>query len=483
MNLGGQDEQGTTDAGSASRGPGSVWRRASGVLLGSYAPALLGPDRVREAFEFQFKKDALGHRIHTVVAMVSLVGICGPTVVAELALIPLTAYSAIRVLNVWRCWVVAALSPVGLMMIAFALWAWLSLLWTRDPVQGLDEALNTRWIFLPGMLWPVLDQRRKLIAALIVGMLCANAAQVVHAIGVRFDVPELRFPRMPDRNSAWWYPVVGGCMLTAALGLHLPAAVMGRGRTRAIGAAGALVTLVAILATGTRGAMLASAALVGLTVLVALVRAVRHGGFSRRRALVSVSAGLLAVIAAGAVMGPGLARRFEAARHDLGRAIDAKDFNTDTGARLLMGWKAIEATAAHPLIGVGIGGYSAWSRADLERQGIDPDARSIHAHAHNAYVHIPAALGVPALGLALLTLVAALAGGRKAGIDGDRRMRCIDMGTYDAGPMFALMGLALVAMFDPLVTNMPTTALLCALMGLCVMPRPSEEKRLTTEGH
>ncbi len=463
------------DSGSASRSS-PWWTRPLGLLSGSYAPTLLGPERVREAFEFQFKRDALGHRIHTIIAITTMIGICGPTVVAEFALIPLTVYSAIRVLNVWRCWVIAALSPVGLLLIAFALWAWLSLLWTEDLKQGVDEALNTRWVLLPGMLWPILDQRRKLILALIVGMLCANVAQVVHAIGVRFDIPEIRFPRAPDRNSAWWYPVVAGCMLTAALGLHLPAAFMGHGRTRLLAAAGSLVTLVAILATGTRGAMLASIGLLGVTALFAVARAARRGGISRTRAAAPLIVGTLGVALAGVMTGPGLARRFDAAWNDLDRAIEQKDFNTDTGARLLMAWKAIEATASHPLRGVGIGGYNRWCREDLTRQGIDPASRSIHAHAHNAYVHIPAALGLPGLGVACLTLAAALMAARMAGVDPDGRTRCIDPGTYDAGPLFALIGLALVAMFDPLVTNMPTTALLCALMGLCVMPRPSQER-------
>jgi hypothetical protein len=162
------------------------------------------------AFEHQFKKDALGHRIHTWIAMLTLAAICSRTAVAEFAIIPLAAYSLIRVLNVWRCWIYAALSPVGILMLGLGAWAWLSLLWTRDLTQGLDEVYNTRWVLLPGMLWPVLDQRRKLIGAIVVGMLLANLSQVWHAIGVHFDIDFMRFPRMPDRNSGWWEPVVGG---------------------------------------------------------------------------------------------------------------------------------------------------------------------------------------------------------------------------------------------------------------------------------
>lgn len=442
---------------------------ASAVLAGAY----LSREGAADAFTRQFKKDALGHRIHTALAMLTLAGICCRISIVEFAIIPLAAFSAIRVLNVWRCWIYAALSPVGALMIGLSVWAWVSLLWTGDVAQGLDEAYNTRWMFLPGLLWPVLDQRRKLIGAIVIGMLLANLGQVAHAIGVRFEIDALRFPRMPDRNSGWWEPVVGGSMLMAALGLHLPAAAMGRGRMRVLGAAGAIATLVAILATGTRGAMLASAGLVALVGVVAAVRLVRAGGLRRRGVLASVVVGAVAVVGAGVVMGPRVARRFDAAWGDLERAIEHKDFFTDTGGRLLMGWKGIEAAGEHPLIGVGVGGYKHWCHADLERQGIDPADRNIHAHAHNAYIHVASSFGIPALVAALGLLASALAGGLRAGIDAarPRERGWVDLGSYDAGPACAIAGLMMVGMFDPIITNVQTCALLCALMGLCVMPR------------
>lgn len=456
---------------------GRAWNRFIHHASGAY----LAPHGALAAFECQFKKDTLGHRVHTWIAMLTLAAICSRTAIAEFAIIPLAAYSLIRALNIWRCWIYAALSPVGLLMLALGAWTWLSLLWTPDLTQGLDEAYNTRWVLLPGMLWPVLDQRRKLILAIVCGMLLANLSQVWHAIGVRFDIDFMRFPRMPDRNSGWWQPVVGGCMLTAALGLHLPAAIMGAGRTRLLGAAGALITLLAILATGTRGAMLASIGLIAIVCAVAFVRMARTGGLKRRGVLISIVIGALAIIGAGVVMGPGLARRFDAARADLDRAIEHKDFNTDTGARLLMGWKGIEATREHPLIGIGAGGYQHWCFEDLRRQGIDPTQRSIHAHAHNAYIHIASSFGLPALLVALAALTAAIVGGLSRGVTlgtargeesgADTPPRWVNLGTYDASPAFAIMGLMLVAMFDPIITSMQPCAVLCALMGLCVMPR------------
>lgn len=449
-------------------------------LLGFLAGAYLSPLGARRAFEKQFKRDAIGHRLHTWCAVIALVGICTRTTVAEVAAAPLLLYSGVRVLNIWWCWVYAALSPVGLTMLMLAAWAWLSLAWTPDRTQGLDELLNSRWVLLPGLLWPVLDRRRLLIGALALGMLAANGSQVAHAIGVHWQIDALRFPLAPDRNSGWWQPVVGGTMLTAALGLHLPAALMGRGRERILGLAGTGVTLLGILATGTRGAYLASAALVGFVAVLALARHARRG---RPRQAIAIAAGAALLLGtAGVLFGGQVARRFDAAWSDLNRAIEQKDFFTDTGGRLLMGWKGLEATAERPLGGIGVGGYKTWCHADLRQQGIDPADRNIQSHAHNAYIHLASSFGIPALLVALAAFGAALVGGLRGGIDRAGSVVPLDIGTYDAGPACALMGLALVGMFDPVVTNMQTCAVLCALMGLCVMPRAAGVREFTARG-
>jgi hypothetical protein len=185
--------------------------------------------------------------------------------------------------------------------------------------------------------------------------------------------------------------------------------------------------------------MLASIGLITIVCAVAFIRMARTGGLRRRRVLASIVVGAIAVVGAGVVMGPGLARRFDAARADLNRAIEHKDFYTDTGGRLLMGWKGIEATGEHPLIGVGIGGYKAWCHADLDGQGIDPATRNIHSHAHNAYIHIASSFGVPALLVALAALTAATVGGLSVGVRSDagsdaNARRWVDFGSYDAGP-------------------------------------------------
>lgn len=456
---------------SAAANPIDPDRARPGPLLRFLTGAYLSSQGALAAHQHQYHRAGLGHRIHTWLAMLALVGICLPTFLTELSIIPLAFFSLLRAHRIWRCWIYAACSPVGLLMLALAGWAWLSLLWTPDRTQGLDELWNTRWVLLPGLLWPVLDQRRRLIGALAIGMLLGNLSQVVHAIGTHFQIDALRFPLAPDRNSGWWGAVRGGVMLTGALGLHLPAAFLGKGRVRALGIAGTVITLLGIMATGTRGAYLAAFGVLALMSVVAIVRRLRTGERLTRRTIVPIGVGALLVVVGAIVLGPQMARRFDAARQDLSRAIEQKDFYTDTGGRLLMAWKGIEATRAHPLRGVGVGGYKAWCHADLERQGINPRERNIHAHAHNAYIHIASTFGLPALLVAMTIIGAALAGGLRTGLGADGTHAPVDAGTYDAGPVCAILALCMVAMFDPIVTGSQASALLCALLGLCVMPR------------
>ena len=49
------------------------------------------------------------------------------------------------------------------------------------------------------------------------------------------------------------------------------------------------------------------------------------------------------------------------------------------------------------------------------------------------------------------------------------------MGSYAAGPAFALLGLLLAGLFDPVQLNAQTAALMATLMGLCLVSRPRGE--------
>lgn len=411
------------------------------------------------------ERDPRGDRLHLLFGMTWCFFATWPTTAVELAGLPLWIIFFLRLPKIWRVLPAVFFQPLFLLVLAFILWQTVALAWSPDPWAGLeDEVGANRWVWSMLALWPVIERRRWLIAAFAVGFLFGHVTQVIHGLGVHFDIDWMQWDRKPHRNPGWWGPVVSGSILAGALGLHLPAALMGRGRWRLVGIAGSLVTMLGIVATGTRGGWIAGAGLVLVVGMVAVFTARR-----RRRSLAPLALGLmLACLAAGAAwltIGESVQRRFQAGVREVAGAIEHKRFRTDTGARLLMWWWAAEALSERPLTGIGTGGYRAWTIANLERQGIDPSERNLHAHAHSAPFHIAATTGLIGLALASAAALVAVRGGFKGlpppGLEG-----------YDAGPGFAIIGILLAGAFDPVHLNSQSGAHLAILFSLSLWPRP-----------
>ncbi len=424
------------------------------------------PGRVDAAFAEQRRIDPLGHTVHAWLGALACASIAAPTTAVELGAIGVVAAMLIRIHRHWRTMPLFFMQPLMLVVLAWALLGLASRLWTLGPhTAWVHEFGVLRFGILAAALWPVADRRALLLGALVVGFAAAQISQLSHAIGTALDIDALTWDRLPGRNSGWLDPVVGGSILTAALGLHLPAALWGRGTWKLLGALGSGLTLVGILATGTRGAWLAAAALVAIACVVAIAK------IKPRARLVRTGLVLLAVLTIGATVawltvGEQLRSRFDTGRDEVIGAIEREEFTTDTGARLMMGWWAVQALADRPLSGTGLGGYEAWSRAHVAAQDIDPTTRRFHAHAHNALLHTAATLGVPGLVLALAFVTLAITGSA-------RRQPGDGPPGYADGPCFAIVGLLLVSAFDSIHVNSQTAALLAVLLIFAVRHRPS----------
>lgn len=420
-------------------------------------------DRAERAFQLQQERAADGIHRHAIVACAAFFLLMGPTSVTEIAAACLAAFSLVRLPKTWRTLESAFMRPVPIVLLAWTAWQCTTLIWSPNPRQGLDEIAELRWSLLLFCVWPAIRARKWMIAALAAGFLLGHLTQVLQLIGQGSSW--YPWVREPDRISGWWDPAVGGSLLAGALGLHLPAAFMGKGRTRVIAMTMSIITLAAILATGTRGAWLAA---IGLLVIIAGV-ALWTGRRRARIAVMLVAVAITVVFAAFILRGP-ITTRIHEARDEITRAVQHKEFTTSTGARLLLNWWALEAFAQHPIAGVGAGGFGDWVEQHLREQGIDPAQRHIHAHAHNAILHIAATSGAVGLSLAGMFIVFALKG---AFAYLDRSM----LGTYLAGPGFGLIGLLLVSAFDSVHLNSQSAALIGALLALAPgwIPRHARE--------
>lgn len=430
----------------------------------------LQPVRIEFDLGGAARRDPIGHRLHIFFGLLWCFSLGLPTTAVEIGAIPLIVYFLLRTPNIWRTWGSCAVQSLSIALACWVCWQAATLFWTPDLHQGLKELSSNRWLWALPLLWPIMERRRWLIAAMCVGFLCGNLSQVGHEVGHRLGIAWLTWPRFEDRNSGWWDPVVGGSLLVGALGLHLPAAVMGSGRWRWVGIAGCVVTLMAIGATGTRGAWLAAAGLVVLGLGVALVRL---------RPWTRMLAGLLAawvalVVVGGAlwiVKGDSITRRVDAAKVEIDAAIRRGDYSTDTGARVQMAIHALRAIRAHPIRGIGAGGFRSWMSDQVRADGQAPAPSRLHAHAHNAPLQIAATTGMIGLLLAGIVAAVALRGAfSQLGPPGP----CSGLGSYAAGPGFAIIGLLLVGMFDPVQLNAQTAAFLSTLMALSLCPRPVE---------
>lgn len=395
--------------------------------------------------------------------MLMCLALPGPISYCEFAGSAVILCFLLRTPHLWRTWPIVFLHSMMLAVLAFAGWVAISLTWSDNPRLGVEELGALRWAWIPLVVYPVLNHRRWLIVALITGFLIANAAQAWPGIARMMGADPI-WHRAQGRYSGWWHPVIAGSLLTAALGLHLPAALRGHGRTRIIGIVGAGITLMAVLATGSRGAWIASALLLAMAVLMH-ARTLIHHWRSTGLAGVAIALMIGSVVSIPALRSA-VVQRFHAASDDISRAVHERDYTTDTGARILMNAKAIDAFTASPIIGVGAGGYRAWAEADLLLHGHEPGTFFIHDHAHSMPLHLLATTGLVGGAIFLTILILAFRGARW-------HARRHPDDPYTAGPIYALAGLMLAGLTDAIHINAQTGAMLFMLLALCMSPYPT----------
>lgn len=430
----------------------AIWTNLSGFVTGSYVTR----DLCDRAFERMHSRDRIGDRIHLVFACLAMIGILGPVSVVDILVLPLVVFFLVRTLNTFPVWIHGFGQPIVLAAIMLAAVMGVSLLWSENPHAGLEHMSELRWFAMIGFVYPVIEHRRVLIACLCVGFLIGNLSQLIDAFN-GFGNAWLadRLWHEPNRISGWWDPAVGGSVLVAGVGLHLPAAMMGRGRWRVVGLAGTAVTLVALVATGTRGAWIAAVVLIVFAFAVAILR--KRSGQSRKGRAGLLFAGLVLVVVIGGgvfARSDSTRQRVGAARSEIARAMDG-DFSSSTGARVSMANQAVRAGLGYPVQGLGAGGFRDW----METQTEEP--LDNHAHAHSSIMHVFAEHGVPGVLLLLLLASIVLVNCWRCGIGAAG-----DGWGYSMGPFFAAVGLLLVSAFDSVLINVNTMALLGALAAL-----------------
>lgn len=423
-------------------------RFLSGLWDGAYVDQIA----CGRAFERMHLQDSIGDRIHLLLACLGLLIFFGPVTVSELAFAPLAVFFVVRVLNTLPIWIHGFGQPIILAAIVLLGWMMFSLLWSGDPTQGWSEIGELRWFVLVGFFFPIIERRSVLIGALCIGLAIGQLGQVADAFD-GFGIAWLAtlVENHPGRVGGWWQPVVGGTMLVGGLGLHLPAAFFGIGRTRILGMLGSATIGIGILATGSRGAWIAALLLIVFCFVFGL-----FAKWIKWKRVVLISAVASIVLGAGAfVMRDGLQARLDETKIELNEIMEGQ-YDSYTGQRIRMGKVAIAGIKEHPIIGVGAGNYQDWGNEH------DPD-QGIFAHAHNGLLHLWSTLGF--VGVLIWTAILSIM------LRSAWRFRNIDQaqmsnGFYTVGPFFAICGLMLASITDVVQLNTQTAAMLGILAAL-----------------
>ena len=158
-----------------------------------------------------------------------------------------------------------------------------------------------------------------------------------------------------------------------------------------------------------------------------------------------------------ALRGP-IADRLGAARTQVRDAMSG-EVTGDTGARIAMKSGALAAVRAHTVLGVGTGGFRDW----MTRRRGEGDRVATSGHAHDTLLHVAASNGLVGVALLLAVFGFTLR-------DAWRNASKHGLGTYHAGPMFALVGLALATPFDTLHVSATAASVTGIVFALCLAP-------------
>ncbi|MGV6814353.1 MAG: O-antigen ligase family protein, partial [Phycisphaerales bacterium] len=167
------------------------------------------------------------------------------------------------------------------------------------------------------------------------------------------------------------------------------------------------------------------------------------------------------IVGSGWVMRERLMDRIEETRAELREIADGR-LDSLTGVRVMMAQRAVDAGVAHPICGVGAGGFQDWANQTSEE-------KVAHAHAHNSVLQIWSTLGV--IGLALWgMLVWTLLRGAW------RIWDSASEGIVGLVPMLGIIGLVLASITDSVHLSMQSAAMLGALAALCPAYRPGHPR-------
>ncbi len=370
-------------------------------------PTAWPPPRTREAtivrLDYARRRDPIGHEAHAALGMITLASMPFSTAPYAILFPLLVLYAVIRLPTTWRTYPALLRDPLVWLLIAWAAWQSLSMLWSCDAGEGLESFGTLRVTGLTLALWPVIDRAPHLIAGFLAGVALSHGAQLAQGLGWIEAESSVRLGGMI-------HPIQQGGLCLAALTWHAGGALTGRRWMRIVSVVGAALALAGLLATGSRGPWLA--ALIALP--IGLIGMAWRAPAVRRDVIIVAIAGVLGVAALWPVFGGAVTKRVTLAVDQASAAWTDEAYATDIGLRIGMWRWAGEIFRQDPIAGGGVGSFRdtiATLPSYQEAVARTPQRASYLSRdqAHSTPLHTAATQGLVGLGLlaAVLTIMTA----------------------------------------------------------------------------
>ncbi|MFG0331560.1 MAG: O-antigen ligase family protein [Phycisphaerales bacterium] len=350
-------------------------------------------------------RDPLGDRVHAAMAVVFVFSIGFGVAIPGILSAVVFVYAILRIWATGPCYRSLVRSPIVWSLFALFVWHALTLAWSLDRTQGLDELKIFRTqIPLLFCFWPVVDRRDRMILALIVGAATVGMAQLGQRLGVGFLV-ELGWDRAtPGRYPGFLHPFATSIVHVTALLLACGGVAYGRRGLRLISGLSIPFVVTGLALAGSRGPWIA--ALVGLATVMVIV--VLRSGERRRWSIpIGIGALVLAAAVSWAIAGDSIRHRLDLAAAEIESAVVEDSYDTDVGRRIRQIELSWELVCERPAIGVGIGSYRPAALALVDEESLDdPDRPLVLPHPHSSVLHIWVTTG--SIGLVIYAIFWAL---------------------------------------------------------------------------
>ena len=343
------------------------------------------------------KGDLLGVPAHVAAAIVTIICEAISTASASVGLNILLVATMLRAPALLSSWKQMLDQTWIRLLLLWLLWMALSITWSPDVAKGIDRLGTLKYFIWIPLLWPLYKQWRWLFAAFLLSAFVLQCIQVSGAFGAMHQGETLTKGLRHATTAGIWDATALSCWLFLAVAVNWRAMLLCIPLS--------VLSAVGFVWAGQRAALWGILVEIIIANIV-LVFAVRGW---LRRTLLRVMLGMIVIGGVYFFLGQELTNKLKQVYNETTKDLTAVESSSKSndGASLtyeerIAMWKmSIIAWRAHPIIGVGYGGYS---KATAPIDDVKHPTFDVHMHGnpHSTFVMILTENGLVGLTLFLL---------------------------------------------------------------------------------